>query len=140
MKLGKLQKAWIENLRKYPERQTINILGEKVGNSYKACCLGELLITSCRLKSKRFPFNDKGELVDGTNAFSDSILHKSYSSFGLKDRQGSFNPGAFFGGVKIKGYVKHFASLANMNDNGVTWLEIADFVESNPSLVFDKSV
>lgn len=133
MELGKLQKAWVESLRKHPERQTPNTLGFKENNnSYRACCLGELLCVSYKIKKKKMPFNEDGLLEE--KGGSNISLFESFIDFGLKNSTGGF----FDSTVYYKN--RTFISLAEMNDGGLTWPEIADFVENNPELVFVKSV
>ena len=57
MKLGKLQKFWIEQLRKHPERQITELLGFKTSKrKYRACCLGEAFLCYYRMKKKETSF------------------------------------------------------------------------------------
>ena len=143
MKLGTIQKAWIKSLRENPERQTKSRLVKKTENGYKACCLGELLITECRLSDKPFPFNDiTDEIFDEHKINYTGELHKDYKvlsgsreRFGLFSRAGEFKDNKK---VSINGTI--FSCLSEMNDGELTWVEIADFVEKNPDLVFSKSV
>jgi len=136
MELGKIQKAWIKSLREHPERQGKSQLGMKHGNSYKACCLGELLLTSCRIKKKAFPFNVVGELRDKTPDDEKGclgFLGNSWKKLGLKSDRGCGDKL-----VVVKG--KNYSNLASANDNGATWPEIADAVEADPENFFTKSV
>jgi hypothetical protein len=134
MELGKIQKAWIASLRKHPERQMVNSLGKGGPRDYKACCLGEYLITECRVKKKRTPFNN-GYLFDSSINDTGSLCN-SYERLGLSGRNGDF-----INSVSIKeGKISNHLSLATANDSGVTWPEIADFIEANPENVFTKSV
>ena len=133
MELGKIQKQWIANLRAYPEKQIQGILGLKTSESYGACCLGELLLTKCRINNEPLPFDYNGSLYDGDVLLSPSEVGLEYSwgSLGLYNYLGSIKSD-----IKLKGHV----SLAQANDNGVSWPEIADFVEKHPETVFSKSV
>lgn len=128
MKLGKLQKMWVEQLRKHPERQTRGILGKGTPQDYQACCLGELHLCAHRLKKKKLPFVN-GVVVDTTNT---ECLEYSYEKYGLRSD---------IGYLKGKsGEWRDGFALAEMNDNSVPWTEIADFIEQNPEKVFTRSV
>ena len=136
-KLGKIQKAWIKSLRDHPDRQHKGSLG--IGNSgnYKACCLGELLITKCRIGKKKIPFSKRGILLDGKEGINCDFLDQSYKKLGLFDEEGWFYNDYNYYHKKNKTL---YNSLYEMNDGGVTWPEIADFVEQYPEKVFCKSV
>ena len=141
MELGSLQKQWIESLRANPERQMSDELGRGNSRIYRACCLGELHICYHRKMKKKIPFI-KGQLVDidpigGRNRIpEEGLLSFSYEKYGLRDDTGSL-----LNSVRvIKGSKKIFSSLAEMNDGGWSWLEIADYIEKNPENVFKKSV
>ena len=127
MELGKIQKAWVKSLREHPERQCKNRLGYKEGSSYRACCLGEGLLTVCRMNKKKLPFLITGEISDKINR---DCLQFSYKKLGLLDDNGRCE------GLKYNDQ----QSLAQLNDNGYTWTEIADFIEKYPNIVFNKSV
>src|ERR1041384_4820511 len=111
MELGPIQKAWVKSLREHPERQTTGMLGRKHGNSYMACCLGELIITECRIKKRKFPFQTD-ILVDK----SPTILFSSYERLGLISESGAARK--LFG---LSGDTQKFATLAAANDKGLTW-------------------
>ncbi len=148
MKLGKYQKAWIKSLRDNHERQMKGALGSGTPENYKACCLGEGLLTICRLEKIPFPFLDD-EIVDfapktitdeNTCALDKStgVLISSYGKLGLKDDCGSF-----LNGFKLpaRGVKREFDldTLTAANDNGYSWLEIADLLESQPENFFVNS-
>lgn len=128
-KLGPLQTLWLQQLRKYPERQTIYILGKGTPKSYKACCLGEIHLCAARLAKKKLPFVN-GEIYDG----DDQTLNNSFNKYGLKDRTGHCIKNEF---NTSKGM---FSQLSGANDEGVTWTEIADIIEKDPTNFFTKSV
>lgn len=122
--LGPIQKEWIQSLRDHPERQGrlyLEING-------KRCCLGELLVITT-LHGITSTKTLGGVLFDTTT------ISRNYCSgignselLGLKNR---------LGGLRVP--CKGKTSLATMNDNGMTWAEIADYVEANPGDVFTKS-
>ena len=58
------------------------------------------------------------------------LTNKSWEKLGLRDSDGAFayTPELTYG------------SLAQMNDKGISFAEIADFIEQNPDLVFTHSV
>ena len=124
MELGKVQKAWVSDLRKYPERQNDGILGKviklKDGYNIKCCCLGQAEITINGMP--------KGtSICSGGSSFG---LEGSYKQLGLHSMRGDLEGGL------LEGY----ASLASANDGGVTWEVIANFIEKNPEVVFTKSL
>lgn len=117
LELNELHKKWLKSLREHPERQGKKKLGHIINTDtkeYTACCLGELL---CIYK-KGNVFNNKGDIVDGS---SEVILNDSYKELGL------YSP---------VGRSRDLASptLSQLNDNGKSWPEIADIIESNPEM------
>jgi hypothetical protein len=124
MELGKVQKAWVSDLRKYPERQDDGRLGKviklKDGYHIRCCCLGQAEITMNGMP--------KGtSICSGGSSFG---LEGSYKQLGLHSMMGVFQGGLLEG----------HDSLANANDGGVTWEVIANFIEKNPEVVFIKSL
>ena len=147
MKLGKIQKAWVESLKANPQRQMTNKLGKGTPKDYTACCLGELLCVRARLRKKKLPFTSNNIIRDG--GFSSSIsLDVSFNQLGLKSDIGQIDfsiDGAKDwlnqSKPKSKGIETNgIFCLANMNDNGWTWPEIAEFIQKFPEAVFTKSV
>lgn len=131
MKLGEVQKLWVENLRKHPERQTSEVLGFKDKETgYKACCLGELLLCKYRLNKKKMPFDKRGNILSDGDLES---LIGNYKDLGLKSSIGHVD---FVRDEEIT----HDQSLAEANDSGFSWKEIAEFIEKYPEKVFTKSV
>ena len=127
MTLGKIQQAWIDSLRKHPERQMEGKLGVGTPNNYKACCLGEALCVLARVNKKRLPFNLMN-ISDGGNM---NYLSNGAEKLGLLDSRGQLKDG-----FKLKGS----NTLSAANDFGATWTEIADFIEAHPEAVFTKSI
>lgn len=127
MKPGPVQRLWLDNLRKYPERQTTNRLGEGTPENYQACCLGELLLCYHKAKNLELPFIDDYIMDDESNA----VLCCSFERLGLKDETGRFMEPQ---DQEIN------CSLSTLNDEEMSWPEIADFVENNFEKVFNKSV
>ncbi len=129
MELGPIQKAWIKSLKEHPERQNKNFLGYILSSGeYKACCLGEIHIIGCKMRSLPIPFYE-GRIKDGE---CESTLIDSYKDYGLRSHTGYFDYE-----VEIKGII--YTSLTDMNDKGLTWPEIADYVEAHPENVFSES-
>ena len=130
--LGALQKMWLEQLRKHPERQMSGYLGYGTPQNYKACCLGELHLCAHRLANKKLPFGSDNRIYDDSTY---GTLYHSYGQYGLNNSVGqsdktfatSFNNQVFY-------------SLAQANDAGISWSEIADIIEKNPENFFTKSV
>lgn len=128
MKLGPLQQEWVDRLRAHPERQLEGSLGKKYHDgSYKACCLGEC---SMMLAEKGLVNGEwyNGFWFDGD--LDGYLSNESVETIGLRDGEGDLI------GVRIEGY----SVLSVANDSGVTWPEIADFIEAHPEAVFTKSV
>jgi len=138
MELGPIQKEWIKSLREHPERQTTGHLGAKMGNGkdYKACCLGEGLCILRRLDGQdplNF-FEPGGRLLD--NAEHNYLLSETAERLGLHDGKGSLK--GEVDSVEVRSH--RLYSLSSANDTGMTWPEIADFIEKHPESVFAKSV
>ena len=138
MKLGPIQKAWLKNLRAHPERQMEEQLGERTNDGgYKVCCLGEALLTLYR-EYDSIDIESESEFLDhvfqGDGVLYDhgamEALENSYDELGLRDSEGVFD------NIRLGDAI----SLAEANDLGYTWLQIADFIEENPETVFSRSV
>lgn len=131
--LGPRQRAWVESLRKYPERQTDGILGRKLNGEdipYKACCLGEAMCVKARIQKKRIPFNADGFLSNKDDINLEVLSRNDVKYFGFRTEYGDILD------LNLSGS----RTLATANDAGVTWAEIANFVELNPQAVFTKSL
>ncbi len=150
--LGPVQKNWVNALREHPVRQIEGKLGKlEDDNSWSLCCLGQGLL--CLLDAKGVkPILFAGrDLIDAGTSYikgdrdSSSCLANSYKDLGLKERAGAFlsDTGE---AVTVEG---GYYSLVSMNDGtykgnynypSKTWPQIADFIENNGHLIFDKSV
>lgn len=126
-KLGKLQREWINTLRKHPERQLREALGElNKDGSYKCCCLGQakIIIETSKGNNYRSCFNESARLEDRGGQYH---LLNSFDDIGLINEVGDSKRGG--------GY-----SLSELNDIGYSWGEIADILEADPELYFNRSV
>jgi len=135
MELGIVQTKWIESLIVHPERQLQNQLGKKINDTeYKACCLGELLL--CYNKENNIESEWRNnQLIDvygKENEFTSTEWLGNHTLLGLHNSTG-FLP------VSVTIRNKTYDSLAAMNDDGITWPEIAEYVKANPDNVFTKS-
>lgn len=132
IELGPLQKEWIARLRAHPERQMKGSLGTKAKDgNYTACCLGEacLMLMDNGISSSIIWHYD--------TLYSDGVDSGAINEFKLLGLRGKFGPLAH--GHYVDGILR--TSLVGLNDGAcLTWPEIADFIESNPSNVFTKSV
>lgn len=139
-KIGPLQEFWLQQLEKHPNKQMRGFLGWGNARNYKACCLGEGAICTYRFKKKKFNHLFDVDEYRYLNLGGSSTYYTLPSEFvnqlGLYDMQGEIR------------WTKHnehnekasrYTSLADMNDRGVTWPEIAKFIRENPSLVFKES-
>lgn len=131
MKLGEIQQKWVNSLREHPERQMTGCLGalNSVG-TYNACCLGEALCVLARHEGKPLPFTEKNYIADNGDYY---YLDSSFKKIGLRNEQGQFR-----GKINFNGNI--IISLSQMNDNGTSWSEIADFIEGNPYEIFTHSI
>lgn len=119
---GPIQKKWLQNLEKHPERQATGMLGARIAGSYQACCLGELGLIAGLLI-----FDEEGSLRENSLAGNGTVLTRYYSHLGLRSA----------GGECLD---DRFQSLASMNDSGKTWPEIAKHVRKYGKYYFTKSV
>lgn len=136
MKLGKRQLAWVEALEAHPERQMKGGLGKGTPRKYKACCLGEACLVKARRLGDNFPFLSDGDLFD-EKTYTTGILNTGGDTvkyFALRSGTGSAEED-----FKIERHPKHFVSLANANDNGASWTEIAAAIRRNPANFFTES-
>lgn len=120
MELGQNQKLWIEALRSGSYLQCKDELYHDGDNSY--CCLG--------VANTMFNLNAQdNETLDGTNykevlGLRDACGEIHYDDYDDEDEQD----------------VSECLSLIEMNDCGKSFIDIADFIEANPQLVFTHSV
>lgn len=143
MKLGPIQEKWVKSLEKNQDRQTTGQLGFKCelkdDGTYYACCLGEggLIAGVCS-------WDPKGNLVVKDNNTGKPLKHMnmtlenySYKALGLHDGSGGLRKRVeiFVGETQ-----KTFSRLSDMNDSGVSWRQIAQFIRQNPTLVFTHPV
>ena len=136
MELGPKQKEWVEALRSGKYEQGKSFLHTR---SSKFCCLG----IACDISKERLG------LVVGH--FGDSVTYTGMDCFlphcVIEDLRLNGDGGYFIdratmndpqGGALLalfKG-IGECDSLADANDKDATFPEIADFIESNPELVF----
>lgn len=125
-KLGPIQREWVETLKKYPERQGKNRLGIRVNEftneCSEMCCLGQGLMIIHKHENTT-PVFFREFLHDEE---SSAHLDTAWSKLGLFDRAGFIKNNS----------LNHFQTLADMNDQGYTWPQIAEFMENNPEKVF----
>lgn len=160
MKLGPLQKIWIKSLRDNPEKQeggSLAIFKDKDDIfNYKACCLGEYLLCKLRMDNldikKRLTARFSPEVGFSLRDIKDfNEVDNKYcniGSTGTLTNYKSLKLRSIVGYVdqsKVKGdnpflKVACSYSLAELNDNGISWPEIADFIENNPEAVFTGSL
>lgn len=122
MELGPLQTKWIESLETHPERQRTDLLGKRdPDGSYKACCLGEggLIAGVCE-------WSDSGYLQTIVGKNTSSLSDLTFKALGLR---GPFGEAASEDGAE---------KLANLNDCGTTWSEIAKKLRANPEKYFTE--
>lgn len=126
MKLGPKQKEWIRLLRSGEIKQGIGAL--KMGTSY--CCLGVC---------KEFVLGE--EPAPGQDVLSETDRKK----IGLREVNGAACEASDY--LKITNFVKEngysaFGStiLAELNDEGATFQQIADLLEKFPEAFFEREM
>lgn len=119
-KLGKLQKIWIKALKSGKFKKAKGDLERDGGY----CCLG---VANCVLKL-------------GENVKENSGLVDTYQKLGLYDSLGEIEIDNEYNAYQFPRGTKTYDSLADMNDKNISHKKIAEFIETNPELVFTKSV
>ena len=110
-------RKWVAALRDPEAKQITGRLETKRGN----CCLG----IACRLYSTEHPEWNVQEIGSSTE-FGDN-----YDKYGLPSEvQAWLDLGDRQGSIRFQG------SLTDENDNGATFAEIADIIESEPEGLF----
>lgn len=143
MKLGKLQKEWVKSLKENPERQCEGKLGQLLRNNkdYEACCLGELHVVAHKFYTGESYFEDNHCMVE--DGGDDGELTHSYRKYGLYSSSGSIK---FPHDESIESYPEKFQSiidsedLVTANDDGISWVDIGEFIETYPEMIFTKPV
>ena len=119
MELGTNQKIWVEALKSGKYSQCSGMLVQHNSDGERYCCLG--------VADKLFELNPKSfENLFGSN-FKEVL--------GLRGDNGEF---AFLFTIEQNG--REYKSLTEMNDDGISFEDIADFIESTPDLIFTHSV
>lgn len=129
MKLGPKQKKWIAFLKENGHLQGVGRLGKKDGNKIELCCLGVAglrIIRSCRWD---------GEILVEKEQRATGTLLDSHGEIGLLSEMGEIRYPS-----KYRKRTTEPPHLAEMNDEGYTWYEIACYLEAVPELFFSKSV
>ena len=125
---GPIQLQWLESLENNGHRQGRRKLGTRDHLNpyeYTACCLGELGLIGgvCHWRGD-------GDLVtNNTETPSIGLLVGVHEQVGLRT----------VSGATVGGY-EHYTSLSVMNDDGMTWKQIAERVRKTPEQFFFKSV
>lgn len=137
--MTELQKAWIAYLRAHPDQQTEGYLRDSNG---RMCCLGaaaQLMIERGVVSGYEWASFGDTTLYLTLRSLVGKVatrylLPEFWKTLGLNDDSGSF----MVDGQPVYQDVddKYCCSLAHMNDCGVTWPQIADFIEANPHMVF----
>lgn len=122
---------WVADLRDPNNKQCSSVLHDGVGY----CCLGRALVVG---GFKLVPYEDEmGDVddsqfvIDGTQDENgaggefETLESRTMETLGFSGPQGEPKDGTFTIGGQI------FASLAGANDAGITFAQIADWVEKN---------
>lgn len=123
-----LQEIWLNILETADlSVQTKDVLGFKTEDNeagYRACCLGEAQLCINRLEGIELFINNK--IFSGK--MDTELDLTSYKKLNLTSPTGHFK--------KEFKYLNGDGSLANLNDNGYTWKQIAKIIRKNPRNVF----
>lgn len=125
--LGPIQTKWLESLEAHPKRQMKSSLGTKKqedGDEYKACCLGELGLIAglCEWRGTDLTVTQDGCKI------SDTYLINVWEELGLRSERGSADDG------------EESNDLAELNDGGYSWPDIAARIRKNPEAYLTKSI
>ncbi len=138
MKLTELQEKWLQELESGKHQQTINVLFSGIGY----CCLG----VACK-----FVFNIEPERHGNLEKYGSLFTFKGEScnlpvdeaeKLGLRDEVGSVlnSEDEFFSVLKKNGYTGvERDCLAEYNDEGATFGQIAAAIRACPEAVFTTS-
>jgi hypothetical protein len=121
----RLRAEWIAALRSGEYRQTTD---GNLRDSYGWCCLGVACDVAVRHGITSEPKMADGECLfegDATASLPPSVLE----AFGIHSDLGDFRDTT----LELGGEV----SLSSANDQGVSFAEIADFIEQHPETVFE---
>lgn len=146
--LGPVQKAWVEALRSGKYKRGTQVLTEVDGDECKYCCLG--VACEAVLKLKHVPGKEEGKLVRRyvTPECVDDpfvIPGQYWQSLGLWSSYGQFaspDPSGESSYLRSEYVHQDFAyySIAQLNDETpLSFEQIADIIENNPSLVFKEA-
>lgn len=121
-----IRSEWIKSLRSGEYSQTTRFLHDKIG----FCCLGVL----CDLAVKAGIISPPTEERCFPEGIDDNSLCFSYDG----DRNNLPESVQNWAGLSnnVGGHEEDSSCLARQNDNGSTFTEIADFIESNPKGLF----
>ncbi len=137
MELGPNQQKWVSALRSGDFKQTREALGLKTEDGEKYCCLGVAEFLFGRVDRE----SSMGRIIFGdSDEYSEDVLTtKTMKKLGLKDHAGGWTWGSPHTLDKRDIGEVSAICLSQANDLGASFEEIADFIESNPSLVFKES-
>ena len=126
-KFGPNQEKWLQELESGNNLQCKKSLTRFDSDCRHYCCLG--LAADKVLKLKR---------VDESDSTSYFIFNK-YRLFAYLSGESYYELGLFSpqGDIMMNGEMK---TLSQMNDSGLTFKEIAQFIRNNPEKVFSHSV
>lgn len=123
--LGPKQKEWLQALRDNPKQQHRGSLGKlKPNGTIGMCCLMKYASLNYE-EDNEWRVSNAGRVCIGTEL--NSLPYQIWTELGLRSGLGESSDN----GIQ---------SLSSMNDNGVTWPQIADHIEANPHQYFTKSI
>lgn len=121
-----VKQLWIEALRSGEYKQGEGALHNNITDEY--CCLG--VLCDVALKNGVELTIDKTEHNTAFATRTASLPHKVVSWSGMRDDYGTLPEGfEILGGACNQG-TDYYASLVALNDDGVGFIQIADFIEN----------
>lgn len=125
--LGPLQEQWLQELESGRHNQGKGYLYQKNGETTKYCCLGVAAMFVLKLE----PFGTACMSIFSFDGSEENLL--AYEHIGLHDSAGKLLERFTLRDIEV-------ASLAEMNDKGMTFQDIAAYIRANPENVFVRSV
>lgn len=121
-----IQLEWLDYLESNPKQQIAGNLGKVVEGKERFCCLGAAEKV-CGTFYK--PEGLKSLLVFGKESALGVLTSETKKRLNLRSSRGDFQTCCFVGS-------EYYECLTQMNDRGMTWAEIAQYIRENPTNVF----
>lgn len=121
-----IQLEWLDYLESNPEQQKRSFPSTTLPRFPAICCLGAAEKV-CGTFYK--PEGLKSLLVFGKESALGVLTSETKKRLNLRSSRGDFQTCCFVGS-------EYYECLTQMNDRGMTWAEIAQYIRENPTNVF----